>query len=157
MDEILLALPAEISKLNKSFAVALTFDRLPEEVEKLLVFGNEDLLFTAIKNIALNACKYSGDHLAKVGLSFRDNVMTICIEDEGKGIERGEIENIFQPFYRVSGDPAGVEGFGLGLALAQQIIKLHKGHITIHSTVNVGTTVTIQLPSAGNLSHSHGV
>lgn len=155
IDEILLALPSEISKLNKSYAVVLTFDQLPEEVEKLLVFGNEDLLFTAIKNIALNACKYSGNHVAKVGLSFRENIMTICIEDEGKGIERKEFENIFQPFYRVSDNHTELEGFGLGLALAQQIIELHKGHIKIQSNVNVGTTVTIQLPSAGNLSRSH--
>ncbi|MBS1916774.1 MAG: HAMP domain-containing histidine kinase [Bacteroidetes bacterium] len=148
VDEILLAMPAEISKLNPGHIVLLDFEELPEEDEKLLVFGNEDLLFTAIKNIVVNACKYSGNHQATVKLLVHDNIITIIIEDEGKGIPQEELQNIFQPFYRVS-DQSAAQGFGLGLALAQQIIKLHKGNITASSVPDKGSIFTIVFPSAG--------
>ncbi|HVM90228.1 MAG TPA: HAMP domain-containing sensor histidine kinase [Puia sp.] len=148
IDEVLLALPGEISKLNKYFTVVLKFEDLPDEDEKLLVFGNEELLFTAIKNIVINACKYSDDHVAKVNLSFERNVINILIEDRGRGIPEQEIEKIFQPFYRVEDNNPG-QGFGLGLALAQQIIKLHKGQVSLKSEIGEGTSFTIVLPMAG--------
>jgi len=154
VDEILLALPGEIAKLNKSYLVTLEFEQLPEQVEKLLVFGNEELLFSAVKNIVLNACKYSDNHLARVKLFYHANIISIVIEDDGKGIDQREIDNIFQPFYRVEVNQNNVEGFGLGLALSQQIVKLHKGQINIVSKVNFGTTLVIQLPSAGNQSRT---
>ena len=150
IDEILLALPAEITKLNKLYSITLTFDQLPDEDEKLLVFGNEALLSTALKNIVINSCKYSENHLANVKLSCRYNVISISVEDEGKGISESEKENIFQPFYRVD-DKNVSQGFGLGLSLAHQIIKLHKGQISLESIINKGSIFTIILPSAGNL------
>jgi len=150
IDEILLAMPGEITKLNDAYHVTIAFGELPEEDEKLLVFGNEALLFTAIKNIVINACKYSDDHTALLRLSCLQNVITISIKDEGKGISTAERENIFQPFYRA--DEKNMEqGFGLGLSLAQQIIKLHKGQISFESIIAKGSTFIIVLPSAGSL------
>ena len=153
VDEILLALPGEIAKLNKAYRVVLVFGELPEEDEKLLVFGNEALLITAIKNIVINACKYSDNHLAEVKLSCYHNVITIFIKDEGKGIAEAEKENIFQPFYRADNKHMH-QGFGLGLSLAHQIIKLHKGQISLESIVNKGAVFSIMLPSAGSLLKS---
>jgi signal transduction histidine kinase len=66
IDEIILGLPAEVSKINASYSVKIEFNDLPEEEENLLVFGNEPLLFTAINNIVINACKYSEDHEAEI-------------------------------------------------------------------------------------------
>ncbi|MES1220753.1 MAG: HAMP domain-containing sensor histidine kinase [Bacteroidota bacterium] len=153
IDEILLAMPAEISKLNTGHIVLLDFAELPEEDEKLLAFGNEDLLFTAIKNIVSNACKYSDNHQARVKLFVCDNMITILIEDEGKGIHEEELQNIFQPFYRVN-DKITAQGFGLGLSLAQQIIKLHKGNITVTSEPGKGSSFMIIFPCAGNIFHN---
>jgi two-component system, OmpR family, sensor histidine kinase ArlS len=150
VDEILMRVPSELAKLNSEYVVILNFDKLPEEEEKLLVFGNEDLLLTAIKNIALNACKYSDDHEATVGLSTGESNIQIDIGDKGIGIPADEIENIFQPFYRANKLTEG-RGFGLGLSMADRIIKLHKGSIGVRSIVNKGTTFTIILPSATNL------
>ena len=156
IDEILLALPGEITKLNEEYRVILAFGELPDEDEKLLVFGNEALLFTAIKNIVINACKYSGNHLAEVKLSCYHNVITIFIKDEGTGISDAEKENIFQPFYRADNKQVH-QGFGLGLSLAHQIIKLHKGQISLESIVNKGTVFSVMLPSAGSLLQNEQV
>lgn len=150
VDEILMRIPSELSKINKDYSVMLNFDNMPEEEEKLFVFGNEALLFTAVKNIVLNACKYSDDHEAIIDLSAGENNIKIRIEDKGIGIPSDELENIFQPFYRANKSTEG-RGFGLGLSMADRIVKLHKGSIKVRSVVNHGTTFTIILPSASNV------
>lgn len=150
IDEILLRLPAEIARIDPSYSVHLQFSDLPEEEEKLLVFGNETLLLTAIKNIVVNACKYSEDQNASVRLKSSDQYLVVEIMDKGAGIPREEIKNIFQPFYRVK-DDRNAGGFGLGLSLADRIIKIHKGSIEVHSEQNKGTVFIIRLPPARNL------
>jgi len=135
--------------MDKSYSVKLAFDQLPEDEASLLVFGNAELLFTAIKNIVSNACKYSPDRLAKIKLSVTQSVIIVSVEDEGKGIPENELQNIFQPFYRTE-DSRSIIGFGVGLPLVNRIIKLHKGQIKINSVVGKGTTFSIQLPIAGN-------
>lgn len=147
VDEVLMLLPGEMKKTNKSYTVKLDFDQLPEGEENLLVFGNAVLLFAAIKNIVSNACKYSNNHLAKVKLSVKQKDIIITIEDQGKGIDKAELQNIFQPFYRAD-NSRNIAGFGLGLSLASRFIKLHKGEISVQSVLNQGTTFTIQLPVA---------
>jgi two-component system sensor histidine kinase ArlS len=150
IDEILLRLPGEISKINPSYTVTLDFDRLPEAEEALLVFGNEELLFTAIKNIVSNACKYSPDHQATVRLRVHGSEIRVSIEDHGRGIPEGEWENIFQPFYRTE-EGHTIPGFGLGLSLARRIIQLHKGWINVDSAVGKGSVFSVRLPTAGSL------
>jgi two-component system, OmpR family, sensor histidine kinase ArlS len=149
IDEILLRLPGEITKINPLFSVTLDFDRLPEVEEELLVFGNEELLFTAIRNIVSNACKYSDDHHATVRLTVQAKEITIAIEDNGRGIGEEEWEKIFQPFYRTDESHA-VPGFGLGLSLSRRILMLHKGFISVDSVVGKGSVFTIRLPVAGS-------
>jgi two-component system, OmpR family, sensor histidine kinase ArlS len=145
VDEIILQLPAELAKIESGYAVLLEFNELPEDEDQLLVFGNEELLFSAVKNIVINACKYSHNHSALVKLKGNAKEVTIVIIDDGPGISPQEIGNIFQPFYR--GDSVGsVNGFGLGLSLANRIIKLHKGRIDVKSDIMTGTIFTIRLP-----------
>jgi signal transduction histidine kinase len=147
IDEIILGLPSEINKLNSAYTVKVEFENMPEEEEKLLVFGNETLLLTATKNIVINACKYSENHNAVVKLSVSDHHVLIEVSDTGPGIPREQQEHIFQPFYRVD-ETRTAGGFGLGLSLAERIIKLHKGTISVQSEEGVGTRFLISLPAA---------
>ena len=144
IDEILMRIPAEISKVDPAFSVFLKFVDLPEDVNRLLVFGNEALLFTAIRNIAINAAKYSDDHRATIVLIVSGNQITITVSDKGKGIPADKLDAVFQPFYRIEENVSG-EGFGLGLSLAERIIKLHKGFIEVSSELNAGSRFTIHL------------
>lgn len=145
IDEVLMRLPGEIQSRTQSHSVSLHFPELPEQAEKMLVFGNEELLFTAILNIVSNACKYSPDNHADVSLYFDHEGFVITIADKGIGMEEKELANIFQPFYRVQQN-RNIKGFGLGLALASQIIKLHKGVVKVSSVKGAGTIFTIRLP-----------
>ena len=149
IDEILLRFPAEMTKAGAGYTISLDFSSLPEQEEKLLVFGNEELLFSALKNIVLNACKYSSDHHAKISLQIANQEIKISVEDKGNGISVKDIENIFQPFYRTE-EAWSYEGFGLGLPLSNRIIKLHKGFIHVESEIDKGTCMTIILPVASS-------
>jgi signal transduction histidine kinase len=145
IDELLMRLPVELRKTTAAYNVQLHFDTFPENEDKLLVFGNNDLLFSAIKNIVTNACKYSPDHTANVSLSFSDYELYIIVKHNGPVISQKDLDLIFKPIYR--GEEAeNKHGFGLGLALALRIIKMHKGNITIKSTVGQGSQFTIVLP-----------
>lgn len=145
IDEILMSLPAEIKKAQPDYVVVLHFDDMPAEEKQLVVFGNAELLVTAIRNIVANACKYSEDHRALIRLHSEKNEVIVTVEDRGVGIPEEEMKYIFQPFYRVN--PASSQGgFGLGLSLAYRIIKLHKGSITVSSKPGLGTVFTVSLP-----------
>ena len=144
IDEILLELPASIAKTDALYSVHLAFDELPDSEESLLVYGNEALLFTAIRNVVINACKYSNNHQATVRLKAEDRVLRIFVEDTGAGIPANQLDKIFQPFYRVE-ERHSSGGFGLGLSLAERIIKLHKGTIQVFSTEGKGTVFVIEL------------
>jgi two-component system sensor histidine kinase ArlS len=147
IDEILMDLPSTMRKQNADYQVFLQFDQLPESEDELLVFGNAELLFTAIKNIVSNACKYSPDHRAELSLTIRNKYFDVSITDKGPGIPAHELTNIFQPFYRLD-DSRTSDGFGLGLSLAYRIIKIHRGEISVQSDSGNGTTFTILIPSA---------
>jgi signal transduction histidine kinase len=153
IDEILLRLPSEVVKTDASFSVLIQFDELPEEEENLLVFGNEALLLTAIKNIVVNACKYSYNNRAIVSLQAKENALFIAVQNEGAGIPEEELENIFQPFYRME-ENRTTGGFGLGLSLTKRILKIHKGSIRVSSEPGKQTVFTIQLPAAHSLRSS---
>jgi two-component system sensor histidine kinase ArlS len=147
IDEVLMELPSTMYKQNPGNQVSLQFGQLPESEDELLVFGNAELLFTAIKNIVANACKYSPDHRAKVSLCINNRYFDISVTDKGPGIPAHELTNIFQPFYRLD-DSRTSDGFGLGLSLAYRILKLHRGEITVQSDTGQGTTFTMRIPSA---------
>ena len=147
IDEIIMRVPAELSKVRQEYSAMLEFENLPEDEKKLLVFGNEELLLTAFKNIVINACKYSKNHSANIKLEIIEKRIIIHISDQGIGISENEIKSIFNAFYRAN-ENLGSEGFGLGLSLADKIIRLHKGYIEVNSKLNVGTSFIITLPSA---------
>ena len=151
VDEILLRMPAELAKTDSSYSIVLLFNELPQEEDKLLIWGNEELLFSAINNIVINACKYAEDHKAIVKLIVKEQEISIAVQDRGPGIEQAELDNIFQPFYRVDAD-LNVKGFGLGLSLANRIIRLHKGRIDTQSVIGEGTVFTILLPAAASVA-----
>ena len=148
IDELLMRLPSELRKINAAYDVKLSFEELPDEERELTVFGNEELLWSAIKNVVLNACKYAADNTAGVALRVQGYQLFITVADHGPGIAPEEQELIFRPFYRSAETNGLVAGSGLGLPLANQIVKLYGGHIELSSQMGVGSTFTIVLNSA---------
>ena len=106
-------------------------------------FHIKNLLATVIDN----AVKYAEEPVINISVSDENGNVTIDVEDNGCGIAKEHLSHIFEKFYRVpTGDVHTVRGYGLGLYYAKQVVQLHKGTISIKSSVGKGTTVTIKLP-----------
>lgn len=106
-------------------------------------FHIKNLLATVIDN----AVKYAEEPVVNVSVFEENGSVTIDVEDNGCGIAKEHLSHIFEKFYRVpTGDIHTVRGYGLGLYYAKQVVQLHKGTISIKSSVGKGTTVTIKLP-----------
>jgi signal transduction histidine kinase len=148
VDELLMRLPSEMKKIKQSYEVRLAFDEMQENEDDLTVYGNEELLFSALKNIVQNACKFSADNTATIRLSSTSSQIKITVEDHGPGIAAHEIDRIFQPFYRSPDITNIATGSGLGLPLANQIIKLYSGEIYLHTELGKGSVFTILLKTA---------
>lgn len=100
-------------------------------------------------NIIFNALKHFDKEKAILEVLLREDgqSVTISIRDNGIGIPQDKVENIFERFYRV--DPSRnseTGGSGLGLSIAQQIVKAHGGTILAESEKGVGTTIEVSLP-----------
>ena len=102
---------------------------------------------TAVLNILENAIKYG---VSDTEIDFTveiKNQLIIKVKDNGVGIPSKETSFIFDKFYRVGNKEIhNVKGLGLGLYYANQIIKAHKGGISVESEINKGTIFTIQIP-----------
>lgn len=93
-----------------------------------------------------NAIKYSPVK-TKILLSITKykNQIVIKIKDQGSGIDKSEISHIFDRYYR-SKNSKNKNGFGLGLSMAKEIVKKHKGTIEVESKLNKGTSFIIRIP-----------
>lgn len=111
--------------------------------------GDASLLYSAIENVVRNAIKYSHDH-GEVALRLfksSENGLTLTVSDEGSGVPETELEAIFQPFMRSSNSQAK-DGYGVGLAIAKQIIEAHGGKMTAKNLMPRGFEMRFDLPLA---------
>lgn len=125
--------------------MVIVLPSLPERAEDISITGNYSLLSIALGNIVLNACKYSGDAPVTIELDIEGKLAVIKITDSGIGIPANEIRHVFDPFFRAS-NTGDYEGYGIGMPLSQNIIRMHRGKILVHSGVNEGTTISVVLP-----------
>lgn len=108
------------------------------------VVGDKDRIRQVIINILDNALKYTPEG-GKIDISVAriQKYVKIIISDSGKGIAQKDLPHIKEKFYKADNN---VRGTGIGLAVADEIIKMHSGEINISSEVSKGTTVEIILP-----------
>jgi signal transduction histidine kinase len=146
-DELIMQANEIMNQLIPKNNIKIDFDLLPENPKKLKVLGNKELLILAMTNILTNACKYSSNKPVIVSLASTNNQIVIIVKDQGIGIPESELPFIFDPFYRAS-NTAAYDGYGIGLPLTQNIIKIHKGELIISSVLHIGVTIQVKLPVA---------
>jgi signal transduction histidine kinase len=125
--------------------IQVSLGNLPTDESRMMMTGNYDLLKVAISNIVLNACKYSGDDKVTLQLLLEERYAKITVTDTGIGIPAADLKHIYDPFFRAS-NAQSYEGYGIGMPLSHNIIRLHGGKIEVHSEEGAGTTVDIFLP-----------
>jgi two-component system OmpR family sensor kinase len=112
------------------------------------VTGDRDLLALAVYNLVENALKFTSRGEAVEVRALEDGkAIVIEVADSGPGIPADELSKIFEELYR-GANARGIEGSGLGLALAQRIVDLHGGGIEVRSRQDDprGTVFTLRLP-----------
>ena len=116
----------------------------------LQILGNGDEVALALGNLVANAVAYSPDNSRVVVAARADEMMVdLTVTDQGIGIPAGEIDRIFERFYRI--DPArhrSTGGTGLGLSIVKHVAATHGGEIRVWSVEGQGSTFTLTLPRA---------
>lgn len=124
--------------------------RLRTEVEPgLFVEADEDRLRQIIMNLLSNGINYTpeGGSVTVAVCAADEDHIRIAISDSGIGIPKKDLPRIFERFYRVDkARSRSSGGTGLGLSIVKHLVELHKGTISVSSTVGVGSTFTIELP-----------
>lgn len=147
LDEVLYTVKETVDNIIPKNKVVIDLSLMPEDQQKLVVKGNQQLLELALVNIVINGCKYSLNKPVLVSLAATDTKLVITIEDNGVGIPKEEIAYIYEPFFRAS-NTGSFKGYGIGLPLSRNIVRLHNGELDVRSEENKGTTVKIKLPLA---------
>jgi PAS domain S-box-containing protein len=120
---------------------------LPESV-----YIDREMWEKIVLNLVSNAFKFTFSGSITVQLKSVNQTVELSVADTGVGIAESELPRLFERFHRVSGSRSRTyEGSGIGLALVQELVKLHGGTIRVTSKVDVGTTFTIAIPLG--LSH----
>lgn len=145
VDDMLWQAETELRRRRPEYKVNIEFEGNFDDERALTIRGNDQLIKTTFLNLMDNACKFSKDHQVTVVLTVIPKKLKISFSDNGMGIRPEDIDHIFEPFYR-SNEAITVKGHGIGLSLVDRVVSLHKGSISVDSTLDVGSTFTIVLP-----------
>lgn len=133
----------EITPLTKEKNIVIQ-----DNSERAICLADKESIKQLIVILLDNAVKYSPEKTTvSVNSGKTQEGVFIKVTDQGYGIEKKDIENIFNRFFRGKSENRP-QGFGLGLSIAKRIVEINHGSMEVQSKKNVGTTFTILLPSA---------
>jgi PAS domain S-box-containing protein len=147
--------PTDLARLTSELAsnfrsacdragLTLTVDcgPLPE-----LVHVDRDMWEKIVLNLLSNAFKFTFEGGIEVRLRSRDDAAELVVRDTGVGVPASELPRLFERFHRIEGQRGrSFEGSGIGLALVQELVRLHGGTITAESEIDKGTIFTVSVP-----------
>jgi signal transduction histidine kinase/DNA-binding response OmpR family regulator len=109
---------------------------------------DRDMWEKIVLNLLSNALKFTFQGAITVTLRDLSSTVEVSISDTGIGIASEELPHIFERFHRIPGARGRThEGTGIGLALVQELVRLHGGAVTVTSELNRGTTFTVSIPT----------
>ncbi len=144
--------------INAVITEAVDRSQLPAESKKIqivvgervdaTVYGDRDLLVTALRNLIDNAIRYSPENTrVGVGVRSKDGLIAVSVTDQGEGMTPEDQERVFERFYRVDAARSRhTGGTGLGLSIVKHVASNHGGEVTLWSRPGQGSTFTLRLP-----------
>ena len=122
--------------------LAIDCQALPEQI-----YVDREMWEKVVLNLLSNAFKFTFEGEIQISLRAADSAAEFIVRDTGTGIPADEIPRLFERFHRVSGARGrSYEGSGIGLALVQELIKLHGGSMRVESELNRGTAFIVTIP-----------
>jgi two-component system sensor histidine kinase CpxA len=121
------------------------------DIPNIEMYLNAETIVSAFENIARNAIKYARTCVS-VSMALQNNAFTLSVDDDGEGLEPGEMDKLFLPFYRAHhNDPnikvnGSLTSTGLGLAIAKAALNLHHGRLVVTRSPLGGLKLTMTLP-----------
>lgn len=116
-----------------------------------LVFGDIGMMQRALENLIQNALRHTEQGgTVMITVTTTDEKVIVVVSDNGCGIPKAELSQIFNRFYRVDKSRTQTNSSGLGLAITKRILELHGSEINVSSQVNQGTTFSFQIPAYKN-------
>jgi len=142
VDSVIISENLSIHNKNQRIIIGI-----PDNFE---VFADEFMLETIIRNIISNAIKFTpNDGEIEVGCEKTDDYSIIIINDHGVGMDKSEIDNIFDSNnYHTKSGTNKEKGSGLGLKIVKEFVDIHKGSLLIDSKLGEGTKFGVLLPNA---------
>ena len=111
------------------------------------VWVDRDMWEKIVFNLLSNAFKFTLHGGVTVALRRHDGMVRLSVSDTGSGIPEAELPRVFERFHRIEGTPGRTyEGTGIGLALIQELVRLHGGRIAVRSVPGQGTRFDVDLP-----------
>lgn len=108
-----------------------------------LVYANRMEMDMLFRNLIDNAIKFTSKGSVKISCSKRGDDMVLKVKDTGRGIRKDDQKVIFSSFAKLD---KGVEGLGIGLAIAKNVVKLHGGELSVVSSLGKGSEFKVVLP-----------
>ena len=115
--------------------------------------ADRDKIKQVLLNLYSNAIKYNRPNGRIIFKAWSDTqTFWMAVQDTGFGIPENDLPHIFEKFFRAQATEKVSSGTGLGLSICKRIVEMHGGKITVQSTLDVGTTFTIQIPLYSELA-----
>jgi len=111
-----------------------------------VILADETRLEQVLANLLSNAIKYAQGGAIHISGETREDLVMICVQDEGKGIAPEDIPHVFDRFYRAPDSARQTKGAGLGLYLSRAIIEAHGGEIWVDPHIQNGARICFSLP-----------
>ena len=134
-------LQTEFKPLAESKQLTFTVDNRVDEI----VSGDKDRIISIGSNLLSNAIKFTKSGTITLSTDYKDGMFMLSVSDTGTGMTKEQQQRIFTPFERL-GNAVTEDGFGLGLAIVADTVKLLKGNIMVESEPGKGSRFTVSLP-----------
>lgn len=113
--------------------------------EDYVVIGDKERIIQIGDNLLSNALKFTDSGVITLDATYKNGIYNLIVTDSGTGMPKGELRRVFKSFERLS-NAATQDGFGLGLSIVDNLVRLLCGKIWINSDVGIGTDVSVDIP-----------
>jgi signal transduction histidine kinase len=155
-EDVVLEAIAKAEKVARQKNTRIKFDLQGYEHQHPQILGDPDLLTTLVFNLIENAVKYSPPNsVVSIVLKSSAQQQKLSVTDSGPGIPADQIETIFERFSRARNVDKKATGYGLGLAIAQQIAYSHNAKLSVHNRTEApGTRFELEIDSHSEIKNN---